>query len=43
MRVEGYLPETGTPGTIGLYLYWNNVQTAEKDNYVTTNATVSRL
>ena len=40
MRVEGFLPETGTPGTIGLHLYWNGVQTAAKDNYVTTNATV---
>jgi hypothetical protein len=40
MRVEGYLPENGEPGTIPLYLFWNGVETSQKDNLVTTNATV---
>ncbi|EDQ92185.1 uncharacterized protein MONBRDRAFT_5942 [Monosiga brevicollis MX1] len=39
LRIEGYLPENGIPGTIPLYLYWNQREDSKKDNLVTTNST----
>ena len=41
MRVEGYLPENGEPGTVPLFLYWNGVESSQKDNLVTTDPNVS--
>ena len=40
MRVEGYLPENGEPSTEPLYLYWNQMQSSDKDNMVTTDPQV---
>jgi hypothetical protein len=40
MRIEGYLPENGEPSTAPLYLYWNQVETSQKDNLVTTDPQV---
>lgn len=31
------MPIVGEPGTVPLYLYWNNVQTGSKDNFATTS------
>ncbi|EGD79621.1 hypothetical protein PTSG_13053 [Salpingoeca rosetta] len=35
--VEGYMPTSQTPFTTPLFVYWNNQQSPQKDNLVTTS------